>query len=107
MLKKIFRILFIPIGAAIGYWVWKLVELIIRQNELQFLGWAATACALFSIALFAVIGFFAGKPASSAISQLLSKIIKRAREMPAKGDVSCLRRIAFWIFSSIFGLSDL
>lgn len=84
MLKKIFRILFIPIGAAIGYWVWKLVELIIRQNELQFLGWAATACVLFSIALFAVIGFFAGKPASSAISQLLSKIIKRAREMPAK-----------------------
>lgn len=84
MLKRIFRILFVPIGAAIGYWVWKLVELIIRQNELQFPGLAATVCALFSIALFAVIGFFAGKPASSAISQMLSKIIKRAREMPAK-----------------------
>lgn len=84
MLKKIFRILFVPIGAAIGYWAWKLVELIVRQNALSVPGWAATACALFFILLFAVIGFFAGKPASHALSQLLSKIIKRAKEMPAK-----------------------
>ncbi len=84
MLKRIFHILFVPIGAALGYWFWKLVALIVRQNELQLSGWVSTVCVLFLIALFAVIGFFAGKPAASALSQMLSKIIKRAKEMPAK-----------------------
>lgn len=83
-MKKVLHLLFIPIGGALGYWLWRLLELICQKIGMHPWGWVSVAAEALLISVMAVVGYLAGRPLSEKISGFLSNVIKKAREMPAK-----------------------
>ncbi len=81
MFKRVIQILFAPIGGAIGYWLWVLVETIVATCNMQLWGWAAVFLEIACISAFAVAGYFIGKPVSKWVSELLAKSTKKAKDM--------------------------
>lgn len=93
MIKKIIHLLFVPIGGALGYWLWKLVEMILVKTGTAPWGWVAVAGEIAFISILAITGYFLGKPASEFFYRGITKITKRANMMPAKE-----------LFLAVFGL---
>ena len=83
-MKRVIQILFAPICGALGYWVWKLAEALLNACNIKFWGWASIFFEIACISALAVAGYFIGGPVSKWLSHLLSKITKKAKEMPAK-----------------------
>ena len=82
MIKRIIHILFAPIGGALGYSLWLLLESPFRVCEIELWGWARVFFQIALISIVAVVGYFVGKPVSKLVEQLLSRATKKAREMP-------------------------
>lgn len=83
MIKRIIRLLFAPIGGAIGYWLWVLIETILLNFDIVLWGWAAILCEIACISIFAVTGYFVGKPISKWVAYILAKYTKKAKDMSA------------------------
>ena len=83
-MKKVLHLLFVPIGGAIGYWMWRLLELICQKIGVHPWGWVSVAAEALLISVMAVIGYLAGRPLSEKISGFLTNVIKKTKEMPAK-----------------------
>ena len=58
MIKRVIQLLFAPIGGAIGYWLWVLIETALQNFDIQLWGWAAILCEIACISVFAVTGYF-------------------------------------------------
>ncbi len=69
---------------ALGYWVWKIVELLLSACKITFWGWANIFFEIACISALAVAGYFIGGPVSRWLAHMLSKLTKKAKEMPAK-----------------------
>ncbi len=83
MIKRIIQILFAPIGGALGYWIWMLVEVLLLNFNITLWGWAGVFGEIALISATAVLGYFVGGPVSIWLSSLLTKATSRAKEMPA------------------------
>lgn len=81
MFKRIIQILFAPIGGAIGYWLWAVVEVLLRNFNVALWPWANVFFEIACISAFAVVGYFIGKPLSKWVAYLLAKSMKKAKEM--------------------------
>ena len=90
MIKKIIHLLFVPIGGALGYWLWKLIEMILTKTGTTPWGWVAVAGEIAFISVLAIVGYFLGGPAS---------------EFFHKRTVSGGFRVAYRLYCSFFGLS--
>lgn len=83
MIKRIIQILFAPIGGALGYWFWILIEVLLKDFNIHLWGWAAVFCEIAIVSAMAVLGYFVGGPVSEWVSSMLIKATKKAKEMPA------------------------
>ncbi len=83
-MKRVLHILFAPIGGAIGYWIWLLLEYVLQKTDITLWGWVAGIIEISLISAFALLGFFLGAPCSDAISRGMAKMAKRAKEMSAR-----------------------
>ena len=93
MIKKVIRILFAPIGGALGYWLWRLVEMLLATLNLTLPDWLVLLLEIACVSALAVVGFFVGGPISTWCAETLAKITKKSKEMPAKD-----------LFLAVFGL---
>lgn len=93
MIKKIIHLLFVPIGGALGYWLWKLIEMVLIKTGTTPWGWVAVAGEVAFISVLAIVGYFCGKPASDFFYRGITKITKKAKAMSAKE-----------LFLAVFGL---
>ena len=93
MIKKIIHLLFVPIGGALGYWLWKLIEMILTKTGTTPWGWVAVAGEIAFISVLAIAGYFLGGPASEFFHKGIAKVTKRAKSMSAKE-----------LFLAVFGL---
>ena len=82
MIKRIIHILFAPIGGALGYWIWLLLESVFYICKIELWGWVQIFLEIALISAMAVVGYFVGKPISKWVEYLLLKATKQAREMP-------------------------
>lgn len=82
MIKRIIQILFAPIGGALGYWLWMLVEILLSEFGVKLWNGAEFFCEIALISAMAVTGYFIGGPLSKWVSTMLSKATKKAKEMP-------------------------
>lgn len=83
MIKRIIQILFAPIGGALGYWLWILLETMLANFNIVLWGWAAILCEIACVSALAVVGYFVGKPISKWVAYMLAKFTKKAKEMSA------------------------
>ncbi len=83
-MKRVLHILFAPIGGAIGYWIWLLLELVFKKADIVLWGWVLGIIEISLISVFAILGYFLGAPCSAAISRGMSKMSKKAKEMSAR-----------------------
>lgn len=84
MIKKIIQIFFIPIGGAIGYWGLNLIEILFHLININIPTGVRIFCEIAFVSLMAVGFYFIGGPVSNWVSKMLSKIAKKAKEMPLK-----------------------
>ncbi len=84
MIKKIIQLLFIPIGGAIGYWIWLGVSFILEKMPINLWSWAFVIMELAMMIIFATVGFFVGKPISEVFVKAISKVTKWVKAMPAR-----------------------
>ncbi len=81
MIKRIVQLLFAPIGGAIGYWIWVLIESIFINFNIELWGWAAILCEIACISVLSVTGYFVGKPISKWIAYIIAKYTKKAKDV--------------------------
>ncbi|MBE7091815.1 MAG: TRAM domain-containing protein [Clostridiales bacterium] len=84
MIKKIIQILFIPMGGALGYWSLTLIEKLFKLMNISITTGFRIFCEIAFVSLMAVVFYFIGGPVSNWLSDILSKITKKAKEMPVK-----------------------
>ena len=61
MIKRIIHILFAPIGGALGYWIWLLLESVFYICKIELWGWVQIFLEIALISAMAVVGYFVGK----------------------------------------------
>lgn len=84
MIKKIIQLLLIPIGGAVGYWAWLGVKFILDKMSIGLWGWVLAVLELSAILIFAIIGFFVGRPFSEAFLKAITKVTRWLKAMPAQ-----------------------
>ncbi len=90
MIKKIIQILFIPIGGALGYWALTLIEKLFNLINISLPTGVRIFCEIAFVSLMAVGFYFIGGPFSVWVSNMLSKITKKTKEMPLKDMILAL-----------------
>lgn len=93
MIKKIIHLLCVPISGALGYWLWIFTDIILKSLGINPFSWVGATGVIVFVSVFAVVGYFVGKPVSELSVKMMHKITKKAKEMPAKE-----------MFLGIFGL---
>ncbi len=84
MINKVIRVLFAPIGGALGFWLWRLIDEFFKIVNVTFEEWGRIICEIAAISIMAIIGYIIGGPISKWCTRMFAKITKQAKEMPAK-----------------------
>lgn len=111
MIKKIIHLLCVPISGALGYWLWMLTDMILKSLGIKPFDWVGATGVIVFISVFAVIGYFIGKPVSSSFVKMMHRITKKAKEMPTKEMFLCMAGLLFgfvgaFLLCQIFGNID-
>jgi len=83
MLKKIIHFLFVPIGAALGYWLWVFARYVLTSFDAALWDWIYIALEVALILALAFIGYLVGAPLSNRLTKKMGDAFKIMRAMPA------------------------